>query len=175
MGIQVLPLRTYLETGLGPDTNSFTRRRNRTEGLGIYHMTSTTLPNGGAGTKIKLLKASSETREDAVIIEFNPGAELNELSINDEQLATTVIKRANGLSKIILDLTNIKIMPSRGIGELMTISKLAKKSHQELIVCNFNDVAGMDWEEVIKRMKLHTLMSFADTLEDALAGKLKGK
>ena len=33
----------------------------------------------------------------------------------------------------------------------------------------------MDWEEVIKRMKFHTFMSFADTLDDALAGKLKDK
>ncbi|GEM_PF-5641008 len=167
MGIQVWPLRAGLEIGLGHDTSSFTRRRNRTEGLGIYHAFSTNQAGGGTSTKPTLIH-SFERNGNALIVRFNPMTSLDDDTANLRQATRdSLFNDANitGVKKIILDMENVSVCNSSGLGFLITFSRLAAKKEIMLYVINTPDIL----KEALAISKLdRTMIIPKDSLKDAL-------
>ena len=169
MGIQVLPLRAGLETGLGPDINSFTRRRSRTEGLGIYHMVPTGQLGGGTSVKTSLID-SFETRGKVLIVKFNAGMNFSAESIGKENLTGAIQNefQRGDFTRVILDLSDITTSDPSAICWLRTIDlyfqSLDKKS-TKFIVCSKSE-SRID--NLIRRTNMHKMLAFRNTLEEAL-------
>ena len=110
-----------------------------------------------------------EIRGNTLIIRFKADIELDDVSLHRERIQDEILRQAppQKIKKIIVDVGNLKTMPSIGTGFLITLNTRAKKLKQEFIVCNHEHVQGLT-TDVINRMKLPHIMTFKDTLEEAL-------
>ena len=139
----------------------------RISGLGIF---SESWPLGNETYKSTTsLIETPEKRDNVLIIRFKADIDLNDLGLNRERLQDEILRQAppQKIKTIIVDVGNLKTMPSIGTGLLITLNTRAKKLKQEFIVCNNKNVQGLT-DDVINRMKLPHIMTFKDTLEEDL-------
>jgi anti-sigma B factor antagonist len=75
---------------------------------------------------------------------------------------------AQNVSRFLIDLTNLKHINSTGLGIFITLYTKVRNMDGELVICNPSD----NIYNLLKITKLHTVFTFADSVQEGLE-KLK--
>lgn len=107
------------------------------------------------------LEVSKEIRGDAWLVHFDGGFSL----INHLQLARTIheIKSA-GLSKVVLDLGNVRYIDSMGVGVIVSVLKYTRTNAIGFAIVT-NDVV----DQILGVTNLINILQIVHNVDDALA------
>jgi anti-sigma B factor antagonist len=76
---------------------------------------------------------------------------------------------ADGEKNIVLDLANVSLIDSSGLGVLVSAYSSAKSRGASLRLCNL----GSRFNELLQITKLYTVFEVSDTIEDAVRATVK--
>ena len=99
----------------------------------------------------------------AIIVEVLPRRIFLETAEKFRERILQVVQEA--CADVVLDLRSVSVMNSTALGTLIVAHDLLKKRGRKLVLAS----PGRILREVLERMRLDTLFTVCDTLEDALA------